>query len=129
MDQNFLIVSIFNILTINVLFLSSRRNNKVIQRQASVLNPPEPGADTNNRCFWGRLWFVQDICGIICAVLTWILVLYAEYVVVFVILLPSPHLYYSAVNFVVFQSLAFLAITSHLRAMFSDPVSDKLCFY
>lgn len=48
--------------------------------------------------------------------------LYAEYVVVFVILLPSPHPYYSAVNFVIFQALAFLAITSHLRAMFSDPV-------
>ncbi|GIY37181.1 palmitoyltransferase ZDHHC3 [Caerostris darwini] len=99
----------------------SRRNNRGIQRQASVLNPPELGTDTNNRCCWNRLWFVQDICGIICAVLTWMLVLYAEYVVVFVILLPSPYLYYSAVNFVIFQTLAFLAITSHLRTMFSDP--------
>ncbi|GIY39328.1 hypothetical protein CEXT_443451 [Caerostris extrusa] len=101
--------------------LDCRRNNRGIQRQASVLNPPELGTDTNNRCCWNRLWFVQDICGIICAVLTWMLVLYAEYVVVFVILLPSPYLYYSAVNFVIFQTLAFLAITSHLRTMFSDP--------
>ncbi|GIY11096.1 palmitoyltransferase ZDHHC3, partial [Caerostris extrusa] len=65
-----------------LLVCESRRNNRGIQRQASVLNLPELSTDTNNCHCWNRL----------CAVI-----------------------------FVIFQTLAFLAITSHLRTMFSDP--------
>lgn len=69
------------------------------------------------------LWFIRDTCGIVCAVITWLLVFYAEFVVVFVMLLPSKNLIYSVVNGTVFNSLAFLALASHLRAMCTDPVS------
>uniref|UniRef100_A0A8C7WN56 Palmitoyltransferase n=1 Tax=Oryzias sinensis TaxID=183150 RepID=A0A8C7WN56_9TELE len=67
------------------------------------------------------LWFIRDTCGIVCGVITWLLVFYAEFVVVFVMLLPSKNLIYSVVNGTVFNSLAFLALASHLRAMCTDP--------
>lgn len=67
-------------------------------------------------------YLLQDICGIICAVMTWLLILYAEFVVMVVIILPSPYPVYSTINMVIFNMLAFLAYASHIRTMFSDPV-------
>ncbi|XP_044215072.1 palmitoyltransferase ZDHHC3-A isoform X4 [Thunnus albacares] len=67
------------------------------------------------------MWFIRDACGIVCAVITWLLVLYAEFVVLFVMLLPSKNLTYSIVNGTLFNTLAFLALASHLRAMCTDP--------
>jgi hypothetical protein len=45
-----------------------------------------------------------------------------------VMLLPSPYPVYSTINILVFQTFAFLAFASHLRAMFTDPVSVLFCF-
>lgn len=59
----------------------------------------------------------------ICAVLTWFLVLYADFVVTFVMLLPSKSFWYCLVNGVAFNGLALLALASHLRTMLTDPVS------
>ena len=70
------------------------------------------------------MWFIRDACGIVCAVITWMLVFYAEFVVLFVMLLPSKNLTYSIVNGTLFNSLAFLALASHFRAMCTDPVSS-----
>ncbi|RVE62288.1 hypothetical protein OJAV_G00155620 [Oryzias javanicus] len=67
------------------------------------------------------LWFIRDTCGIVCAIITWILIFYAEFVVVFVMLLPSKNLIYCIVNGTLFNCLAFLALASHLRAMCTDP--------
>lgn len=69
----------------------------------------------------------QDICGIICAVMTWILILYAEFVVMAVIVLPSAQTYpvYSTINMIIFNMLSFLAFASHMRTMFSDPVGQS----
>ncbi|XP_037639579.1 palmitoyltransferase ZDHHC3-A isoform X1 [Sebastes umbrosus] len=67
------------------------------------------------------MWFIRDICGIVCAIISWILVLYAEFVVLFVMLLPSKNLTYSIVNGTLFNILAFLALASHVRAMCTDP--------
>ncbi|XP_035019101.1 palmitoyltransferase ZDHHC3-A isoform X2 [Hippoglossus stenolepis] len=67
------------------------------------------------------MWFIWDACGIVCAVITWLLVLYAEFVVLFVMLLPSKSLTYCIVNGTLFNTLAFLALASHLRAMCTDP--------
>ncbi|KAK9513264.1 hypothetical protein VZT92_026810 [Zoarces viviparus] len=67
------------------------------------------------------MWFIRDLCGIVCAVITWLLVLYADFVVLFVMLLPSKNLTYSIVNGTLFNILAFLALASHLRAMCTDP--------
>ncbi|XP_046734445.1 palmitoyltransferase ZDHHC3 isoform X2 [Diprion similis] len=45
--------------------------------------------DIHNRCCGGKFWCIKDICGIICAILTWLLIIYAEFVVMAVILIPS----------------------------------------
>ena len=68
-----------------------------------------------------KAWFVKDVCGIICALITWGLVFYAEYVITFVMLLPSPSRYHSLINGVIFQFFTFLALASHLKAMLTDP--------
>lgn len=70
-----------------------------------------------------RVWFIRDGCGMICAVMTWLLVVYADFVVTFVMLLPSKDFWYSVVNGVIFNCLAVLALSSHLRTMLTDPVS------
>lgn len=71
----------------------------------------------------GTMWFIRDGCGIACAIVTWFLVLYAEFVVLFVMLIPSRDYVYSIINGIVFNLLAFLALASHCRAMLTDPVS------
>lgn len=107
--------------------------------------PMQP-RDMHNKCCGGRAWCVQvgvtfffpplrvtqdslfqDICGIICAVMTWILILYAEFVVMAVIVLPSAQAYpvYSTINMIIFNMLSFLAFASHMRTMFSDPVGQS----
>ncbi|XP_063468583.1 palmitoyltransferase ZDHHC7 isoform X2 [Symphalangus syndactylus] len=68
-----------------------------------------------------RVWFIRDGCGMICAVMTWLLVAYADFVVTFVMLLPSRDFWYSVVNGVIFNCLAVLALSSHLRTMLTDP--------
>lgn len=74
------------------------------------------------------MWFIKDACGIMCAVITWLLVFYAEFVVLFVMLLPSKNLTYSIVNGTLFNTLTFLALASHLRAMCTDPVWAPLSY-
>ncbi|NP_001359467.1 palmitoyltransferase ZDHHC3 isoform 1 [Mus musculus] len=76
--------------------------------------PPFPGPA-------GAMWFIRDGCGIACAIVTWFLVLYAEFVVLFVMLVPSRDYAYSIINGIVFNLLAFLALASHCRAMLTDP--------
>jgi hypothetical protein len=67
-------------------------------------------------------WFNFDPCGVTCAVITHSLLVYAQYVVTFVILLPwfelSPH---GMFHHIAFSTLTFLSVWSHLRAMTSDP--------
>ncbi|XP_006512318.1 palmitoyltransferase ZDHHC3 isoform X7 [Mus musculus] len=78
--------------------------------------PPFPGPA-------GAMWFIRDGCGIACAIVTWFLVLYAEFVVLFVMLVPSRDYAYSIINGIVFNLLAFLALASHCRAMLTDPLT------
>lgn len=77
--------------------------------------------DFHNKCCGGRIWCIKDICGIVCAILTWFLILYAEFVVMSVILLSYANSVYGMVHTVLFQMLAFLALASHLKTMFTDP--------
>jgi hypothetical protein len=68
-----------------------------------------------------QVWFVKDICGIICAFFTWFLIGYSQYVTVFVMLLPSPNNAYCLINAIIFEMLSFLAFASHLKCMLTDP--------
>ena len=64
-----------------------------------------------------------------CAVLTWALILYAEFVVINVILLPYAHSsFYSIFNIILYMIVTVLAVSSHVRTMLSDPVSSKCVF-
>ncbi len=83
-----------------------------------IVGGPHAGHTAGNR----TLWFIQDSCGMVCATMTWFLVLYAEFVVNFVMLLPSKNFWYSLLNGATFNSLAVLALASHLRTMLTDPV-------
>jgi len=53
---------------------------------------------------------------------TYLLILFAQYVVLTVIIIPEENLFYKTVNLIIFELLAFLALTSHLRTMLTDPV-------
>ena len=69
----------------------------------------------------------QDVCGIFCAILTWMLIFYANFVVFNVVLIPFIHTPYSIINTILFTTVSTLAVASHLRTMLSDPVC-KLYF-
>ena len=78
-------------------------------------------ADKHNRCCKGKFWCIADCCGIICAIFTWGLMFYAEFVVVRVILMPYFGSVYTALNMLVFQTFTMLAFSSHIKAMLTDP--------
>lgn len=104
------------------MMLSPAHHFRDIERKPQYLQPekcvppPYPGPV-------GAMWFIRDGCGIACAIVTWFLVLYAEFVVLFVMLIPSRDYVYSIINGILFNLLAFLALASHCRAMLTDPVS------
>ncbi|XP_032638372.1 palmitoyltransferase ZDHHC3 isoform X2 [Chelonoidis abingdonii] len=91
-----------------------------IERKPEYLQPdkcvPPPSQSS-----LGTMWFIRDGCGIACAVVTWMLVFYADFVVLLVMLVPSRDYIYSVINGILFNMLAFLALASHFRAMLSDP--------
>uniref|UniRef100_A0A1I8HW99 Palmitoyltransferase n=1 Tax=Macrostomum lignano TaxID=282301 RepID=A0A1I8HW99_9PLAT len=72
-------------------------------------------------CGIQQFWFVQDACGITCAAFTWLLLLFAEAVLLFVVLIPAPSLAFKIVGAIVYHCLAFMAGCSHVRAVLTDP--------
>ena len=66
-------------------------------------------------------WFVWDPCGIVCAVVTYILILYGELVVLMVLAPPFPSVG-TAICVLIFTAFAVLAVISHIKAMMTDPV-------
>ncbi|KAI2797610.1 hypothetical protein RDWZM_007182 [Blomia tropicalis] len=77
--------------------------------------------DVHNRCWNGKLWFVRDVCGMICALFTYILITFAQYVILTVIIIPEPNVAYKVINLIMFEFFTFLAFSAHLRTMFTDP--------
>lgn len=96
-----------------------------IERKPEYLRP-EQCVPPASRPAPAAMWFIRDGCGIACAVVTWMLVFYADFVVLLVMLVPSRDYVYSTVNGTLFNTLAFLALASHCRAMLTDPVSISL---
>ena len=74
-----------------------------------------------------RRWLNTDPCGLICASLTWFIVLYCSFVVTFVVLggwwgnTPGAWMHGVAFNF-----FASLSLASHARAMLSNPGATPL---
>lgn len=68
-------------------------------------------------------WCIKDALGLSCGIFTWVLFIYAEFVVVFVILISKNYsIEFYLINLFLFHLLEFLAISSHCRTMFSNPV-------
>ena len=88
--------------------------------------PPLPPyldrGDGHNRCCQRRFWCIADVCGVLCVLITWLLIGYAEYVVM-VILLSWPQSVMRGFHLVLYNTLTVLAFSSHARTMLTDPVS------
>ncbi len=72
-------------------------------------------------------WFVWDPCGIVCAVVTYILIAYGELVVLLVLAPPFPTVG-TAISVLIFTTFATLAVISHVKAMITDPVRPSYFF-
>lgn len=107
--------------------ISSHRLRDV-EQQRLLLDGDEMVVERSSRGEAKQLWFIRDCCGMVCAFITWCLVFFADFVVTFVMLLPSRSFWYAVINGVVFNSLAVLALASHLRTMLTDPVR-RLVFF
>ncbi|KAL0589322.1 hypothetical protein ABG067_002541 [Albugo candida] len=82
-----------------------------------------PKSATCGTSFNVRVWCNTDPCGLICAVISWLLVLYAESIVVGVVLYPwLKFSLLGLLNTACFTSIAFLALSIIFRvAMLTDP--------
>ncbi|KAK7471768.1 hypothetical protein BaRGS_00035590, partial [Batillaria attramentaria] len=66
--------------------------------------------------------FRNDPCGVICIIITYGAVLYADYVIVRHLIIPSmSDTLWGAINVVIFNTIVFLIGMSHMRAVLSDP--------
>ncbi|XP_018028010.1 palmitoyltransferase ZDHHC3 [Hyalella azteca] len=66
--------------------------------------------------------FRSDPCGIVCVILTYVALFYSDYVVInWIVLQTMQGSLWAPCHVVVFNTLIFLAIMAHVRAVFSDP--------
>ena len=70
------------------------------------------------------VWFVWDPCGIICAVMTYMLIFYGELVLLIVVAPPFPDIW-TVLNGLVFTGLVGLSVVAHVKAMITDPVREE----
>ena len=77
----------------------------------------------------GKTWCVKDVCGIFCAVLTWFLILYAEFVVLKVILVSVNYLVASFFTTISYSENIFFSAPLHwnylLHSKYSFISSNK----
>lgn len=84
----------------------------------------EPSSDMAYRKD-SKYWFICDPCGIVCAVMTYILIVYGELVVLIVLAPPFPTLG-TFICTAIFTTLAVLSVVSHVKSMITDPVSTVI---
>ena len=72
-----------------------------------------------------RLWCVKDWTGWCAAIFTWVLIFGGELVFFIFVIYPFPYPIYGAINGFFNLACSLLGFASHLRAMFSDPVSHS----
>lgn len=116
---------------VNSQMLSTRLSPRMNEENSLIINDVTPHSiSMNDQCLCTCTccpnlsnWCIKDALGLSCAIFTWFLFLYGEFVVVFVICTPSNYPFLvNLINLIVFHALQFLAISSHCRAMFSNPV-------
>nr|VZH95107.1 unnamed protein product [Spirometra erinaceieuropaei] len=74
----------------------------------------------------GVVWFVRDCAGGVCMIMTWFLILYAEFVVSAILLPQIQSAAFCWIMGIIYHIFAFLAVASHLKAVFSDPGTIRL---
>ncbi|VDN14581.1 unnamed protein product [Dibothriocephalus latus] len=74
----------------------------------------------------GVVWFVRDCAGGVCMVMTWLLISYAEFVVSAILLPQIQSAAFCWIMGIIYHIFAFLAVSSHLKAVFSDPGTIRL---
>ena len=84
-----------------------------------LLKEEEMAFQRNHGC--KNTWFIWDPCGIACAVATYIFLVYGELVLLLVIAPPFPDVW-TLCACSIFTALVALAISSHVKAMTTDPV-------
>ena len=68
-------------------------------------------------------WCIRDPFGLSCSFTTWFLFIYAQFVIIFVILIPKTHsTLFNLINLLIFHTLEILAVSSHIKTMFTNPV-------
>lgn len=70
---------------------------------------------------FGVIWLVRDVCGIVCLVFTWVLILYAEFVISSVILMRAPSSSFCWITGSIYHLFVSLACISHIFAFSTDP--------
>lgn len=66
--------------------------------------------------------FVKDPCGVICLFITYLAILYSDYVVVrFIIQLTMADTLWGPIHIVLFNTIIFLLGMSHMKAVLLDP--------
>jgi len=99
----------------------TRTQSKTSDTEKPVSTADEKMVKFNLRCCRSD-WFIVDGLGITCSTITYFLILFAEFVVIGVILLPAfPNSPWSYIHCVFFTFFAFMAAFSHLRAMTTNP--------
>jgi hypothetical protein len=68
-------------------------------------------------------WFVKDVCGIICALLAWVLMAFAQYTLLTIVLLPQQDTFRKYSHLVVFELFSILTLVAHLKTVLTDPGS------
>ena len=88
----------------------------------SAMLPPSSLQPDAHPHIWA-VWCNQDVCGIITAAFTWLILAYADLTLAACILQPWHGLSAStaAAHFGVFNLLVALAVSSHVRTMTTDP--------
>lgn len=72
--------------------------------------------------FSALYWLNIEPCGIICASITWCIVLYCEYAVTFHVIMPWLNIsVWGVFHMLLFNGCAWLALTSHMKAMTTNP--------
>ncbi|CAH1098692.1 unnamed protein product [Psylliodes chrysocephalus] len=66
--------------------------------------------------------FVKDPCGVVCILITYMAVFYADYVIIkWVVLQTMLDSLWGTFNVVMFNTIIFLLIISHIKAVVTDP--------
>lgn len=77
-------------------------------------------------CTWCKdksktVWCIKDGCGIACVIATWFLIVFAEVIISLVLLDFRDQLAYSVINQVIFSLGVILALSSHFKAVTTNP--------